>query len=85
MKQKPHFAVPTIDLKRNTQSALKKVRKPENPIDSIRNNSVQNERYSIQAYELEGKRQALLDTLSDLNERVIQDRNGDQSFHHPGH
>ena len=73
MKQKPHFAVPTIDLKRNTQSALKKVRKPENPIDSIRNNSVQNERYSIQASELEGKRQALLDTLSDLNERVIQD------------
>ena len=73
MKQKPHFAVPTIDIKRNAQTALKKVRKPENPIDSIRNNSVQNERYSIQVSELEGKRQALLDTLSDLNKRIVQD------------
>lgn len=61
-----------IDIKR-PQTAIKKIRKPEKPVDTLKTITKQNESYAIQISDLEAKRDSLMNALDDLNDRIIKD------------
>ncbi|EAX96580.1 3'5'-cyclic nucleotide phosphodiesterase family protein [Trichomonas vaginalis G3] len=69
MKSRP---ITPIDIKRPSTS-IKKIRKPEKPVDALRSTTKQNEQYAATIAELETQRNTYMDALDDLNQRIIKD------------